>query len=79
MAVVSSPGEFQNAQYLFFIVFGNVVFQELKCPFYVPTFALVSLRNEAKLVIFLTNEKNWLFSFFSVILGPKRKKRSENP
>ena len=39
-------------------------FQELKCLFYVLTFALVSLRNEAKLKFFLTNENIWLFSFF---------------
>ena len=55
-------------------------FQELKCLFYVLTFALVSLRNEAKLeFFFLTNENIWLFSFFSVIVRPKRKKRSGNP
>ena len=48
-------------------------FSRTEMPFYVLTFALVSLRNEAKLeFFFLTNENIWLFSFVSVILGPKR-------
>ena len=60
--------------------FSKGLFQELKNLFYVQTLVFVSLRNEAKLVFFfVTNEKIWLFSFVSVILRPKRKKRSENP